>query len=391
MFSSRLNWDLRPNPLSALLDEKRRAGALVLDLTESNPTHADLDYPSGEILAALADPRAIRYQPEPRGSASARQAVSNYYAERAIDVPRSRILLTASTSEAYTYLFKLLADPGDEILTPRPSYPLFEFLAGLESLQVRQYALRYEGTRKQGRWCVDFEDLERSINARTRALVVVNPNNPTGSFLQREEWARLDALASAHGIAILSDEVFSDYAFAPDPSRADSPPAASRALTFSMSGLSKIAGLPQLKLGWIVAGGPGRETALERIELIADTYLSVATPVQEALPRLLAISAGVRRQIQDRTRANLALLRDLIGPDSSCRALDVEGGWYAIIQMPRTRSEEEWALALLSRRDVLVQPGFFFDFEAEAFLVVSLLTAPQVFEEGMRRLLAETI
>ncbi len=388
VFSSRLDWDLRPNPLSALIAQKRRAGAMVLDLTESNPTQADLDYPGEEILATLADPRAMLYQPEPRGLSSARQAVSDYYVERAMDVPPSRILLTTSTSEAYTYLFKLLADPGDEILTPRPSYPLFEFLAGLESLRVRQYPLRYDGAH----WHIDFDDLEQWINPRTRALVVVNPNNPTGSFLKRDEWSRLEALAWRHGIAILSDEVFSDYAFASDPSRVDSLAAdASQALTFSMSGLSKIAGLPQMKLGWIVANGPGNETALERLELIADTYLSVATPVQLALPRLLGASRGVRRQIQDRTRANLASLRRSIGPDSPCRVLDVEGGWSVIIQVPRTRSEEEWALALLERQDVLVQPGFFFDFEEEAFLMMSLLTAPEVFEEGVRRFLAEVI
>jgi alanine-synthesizing transaminase len=370
VFSSRLDWNLQTNRLSEL----RKTKPHVLDLTESNPTKAGIEYPTEEILSALADARALRYDPEPRGLLSAREAVAKYYGE----VPASRILLTASTSEAYSYLFKLLCDPGDEILSPRPSYPLFEFLAGLESVRVVQYPLRYDGV-----WHIDFDALARAITPRTRAIVVVNPNNPTGSFLKREEWSRL----ALFGIPILSDEVFSDYAFSPDGSR--SLTEASEVLTFSMSGLSKIAGLPQMKLGWIVASGPGHGAALDRLELIADTYLSVATPVQVALPRLLDASAVVRGQILDRTRANLALLREATR-DSAARPLHVEGGWSAILQVPRTRSEEDWAIALLERREVLVQPGFYFDFESEAFLVLSLLTSPDVFAEGLRRLLEET-
>ncbi len=366
MFSSRLDWTQQTNRLSALLKTKHH----VLDLTQSNPTSAGLDYPSEEIRDALADPRTLRYTPEPRGLLSAREAVANYYGE----VPASRILLTASTSEAYAYLFKLLCDPGDEILSPCPSYPLFEFLAGLESVRVVQYPLRYDGA-----WHIDFATLEHAITPRTRAIVVVNPNNPTGSFLKRDEWSRLQQF----GLPILSDEVFSDYAFAPDLSRVATLTDAQHALTFSMSGLSKIAALPQMKLGWIVASGPGHEEALDRLELIADTYLSVATPVQIALPRLLEASVKVREQILERTRANLALLRKSTVP------LHVEGGWYATLQVPRTRSEEEWALTLLDRHDVLVQPGFYFDFESEAFLVLSLLTPPHTFAEGLRRLLEE--
>ena len=387
MFSSRLSWDLRPNPLSTLLAEKRREGGEVLDLTESNPTRAGFDYPGHEILEALGDNSALRYDPSPRGSLTAREAVSQYYAGRgvepgrAIEVAPSRILLTASTSEAYAYLFKLLANPGDEVLTPRPSYPLFDFLAALESVQVRQYPLRYDGA-----WHIDFGDLEDAIGDRTRAIVVVNPNNPTGSFLKREEWDRLETLAAGHGLAVLSDEVFSDFAFGADAARVATLTEARRALTFSMSGLSKIAGLPQMKLGWIVASGPGHESALERLELIADTYLSVGTPVQAALPRLLAASAGVQAQIIDRTRANLSLLRGATGGNSPSRVLDVEGGWYAVLEVPRTRGEEEWVLTLLRERDVLVQPGFFYDFESEAFLVLSLLTPPEVFREGVRRI-----
>ncbi len=365
MFSSRLDWSLPTNRLSALLKTKTR----VLDLTESNPTRAGFKYPVEAILGALADSRAIEYDPQPRGLLAAREAVSRYYGE----VPPSRLLLTASTSEAYAYLFKLLCDPGDEILSPRPSYPLFEFLAGLESVQVKQYPLRYDGA-----WHIDFDALRQAITPRTRAVVVVNPNNPTGSFLKREEWARLEEF----GLPILSDEVFCDYAFSSDPSRVRTLTGANNVLTFSMSGLSKIGGLPQMKLGWIAASGPGHEEALERLELIADTYLSVATPVQIALPRILEASAGVREQIAARTRANLEALKP-------ARPLHVEGGWYAILQVPRTKSEEEWAIELLDRRDVLVQPGFYFDFESEAFLVLSLLTEPAVFQEGLRRILEE--
>jgi len=366
VFSSRLDWNVQTNRLSALRKTKQQ----VLDLTESNPTHAGIEYPGEQIMNALHDSRALRYDPEPRGLLSAREAVAKYYG----DVPASRILLTASTSEAYAYLFKLLCDPGDEILSPRPSYPLFEFLAGLESVRVVQYPLRYDGV-----WHIDFPALEGAITPRTRAIVVVNPNNPTGSFLKREERSRLERL----GIPILSDEVFSDYAFFPDDTRVTSLTKAAESLTFSMSGLSKIGGLPQMKLGWIVASGPGHEGALDRLELIADTYLSVATPVQIALPGLLEASVAVRAEIAKRTRVNLALLK------SAGHPMHVEGGWYATLQVPRTRSEEEWALRILDRRDVLVQPGYYFDFESEAFLVLSLLTAPDVFAEGLRRVMEE--
>jgi alanine-synthesizing transaminase len=379
VFSSRLKWDSQPNPLSILLAEKRRNGASILDLTESNPTRASLAYPGDELLAALADPRALLYDPDPRGLLAAREAVSQYYAQRGVDVPASRILLTASTSEAYSYLFKLLADAGDEILVPRPSYPLFDYLAAMESVTVRQYPLRYDGV-----WHIDFDELASAITPRTRAIVVVNPNNPTGSYLKRTEWERLQIF----GLPILSDEVFSDFAFAPDPVRVTSLAQSSNVQAFSMSGLSKIAGLPQMKLGWIVVGGPDHAAALEGLEWIADTFLSVSTPVQWALPRILAASADVQEQIRRQTRANLNhLVKCTSAPSSACRCLHVEGGWHAILEVPRIRTEEDWVLHLLAEWDVLVQPGFFYDFEAEAFLVLSLLTPPPIFAEGLRRIL----
>ena len=382
MFSSRLNWSLPRNRLSALLAEKRQAGARVLDLTQSNPTRAGLEYPQAEILASLTDERALRYDPSPGGLRAAREAVAGYYRAEGLSIGPARVLLTASTSEAYAYLFKLLANPGDEILAPRPSYPLFEFLAGLESVRIRQYPLRYDGV-----WHVDFEALEQSITSRTRAIVAVNPNNPTGSFLKRAELERLEALAVRHNLAILSDEVFRDYALVEDAERVSTLAGQRQALTFSMSGLSKIAGMPQMKAGWMVASGPGSDEALEALELIADTYLSVSTPVQVALPRLLAISGGILEQIRQRTAANLVHLRQATR-NSAATLLRVEGGWYAVLQIPRTRTEEEWTLKLLGECEVLVQPGFFYDFESEAFLVLSLLTGPATFAEGVARVLS---
>jgi aspartate/methionine/tyrosine aminotransferase len=384
MFSSRLNWDLRPNRISALLEARRRAGGRILDLTESNPTQAGLSYPAAEILRALGDARSLRYEPSPAGAAEARDAVAAYYASRGAGVAADRIVLTASTSEAYSYAFKLLADPGDEVLAPRPSYPLFEFLARLESVRVVDYPLEYDGS-----WRIDFAALEAALTPRARAIVVVNPNNPTGSFLKTGELERLVALAAGRGLAIVSDEVFSDYAFEPDPERVSTLAGVTGALTFSLSGLSKIAGLPQMKLGWIVTAGPEelRAGALARLELIADTYLSAAAPAQYGAARLMDAGAKVREQISARVRKNLAWLRGAVA-GSALSVLAVEGGWYATLEVPRTRSEEEWTLELLERDGVLVQPGFFYDFQSEAFLVASLLTPPDVFREGVGRVAA---
>jgi len=377
VFSSRLQWESHSNLLSLLLAEKRRNGAAILDLTESNPTRVGLTYSQGDILAGLADPRALNYDPQPRGLLSAREAVAVYYRERGIDVPSSRLLLTASTSEAYSYIFKLLADPGDEILVPRPSYPLFDYLAALESVCVRQYPLHYDGA-----WHIDFTSLSKLVTPRTRAIVVVNPNNPTGSYLKRDEWERLQAL----GLPVISDEVFSDFALGPAPERASALAGSNGVLTFAMSGLSKVAGLPQMKLGWIAADGPGHEAALEGLEWIADTFLSVSTPAQLALPRILTASGSVQQQIRDRIRTNLneAVTRT---DGSPCRCLTAEGGWSVILEVPRILTEDDWALHLLAQKEVLVQPGFFYDFETEAFLVLSLLTPPIIFDQGVRRIL----
>ncbi|HYC88703.1 MAG TPA: pyridoxal phosphate-dependent aminotransferase [Thermoanaerobaculia bacterium] len=354
MFSHRAQWSA---PLNELTVERRKRGAL-LDLTETNPTRA-LDYP--ELGEALARGARAPYDPDPRGLRSARETLAAHLSCDADD-----LLLTASTSEAYSFLFKLLCDPGDEILTPVPSYPLLEHLAALELVSLRTFPMEFHR-----RW--EIHDMP--VSPRTRALVVVNPNNPTGSFVTPREQ---DALAS-HGLPIVSDEVFLDYplegrgtTFVRDD-----------VLTFTLGGLSKSAGLPHFKLGWIRVSGPGKAEALEALELIADNFLSVATPVQAALPELLRLGADIRAAISLRTRTNLAVLRASATP--SMQVLPVEGGWTAVIRVPRVMSDDELALALLDR-GVVVQPGYFFDFAREGYVVVSLLTREDVFAEGVRRL-----
>lgn len=380
MYSSRLDWSARPNVIAQLLAEKRRCGDAILDLTESNPTQAGFVYPIDEISQALADPRAFRYDPEPMGLLSARQTISGYYAHRGVAVPADRVLLTASTSEAYAYLFKLLADPGDEVLVPRPSYPLFEYLARLESVHIRQYPLFYDHG-----WHIDFGALEASVTPRTRAVVIVNPNNPTGSYLKRRELSKLVNVCDRNNLALISDEVFADYPFGADPERVTTIAGLEGITAFAVSGLSKIVGLPQMKLGWIVSNS---RAALDRLETIADTYLSVGTPVQIALPTLMAARFDITRQITERTQSNLDWLAGEV-EGTNVRLLKVEGGWSAILQVPRVRSEEEHATELLRRGGVLVQPGFFYDFDSEAYLIVSLLTqqarfraVASVFEPG---------
>ena len=304
------------------------------------------------------------------------------YARRGVDVDPGHIVLTASSSEAYALLFKLLADPGDHVLVPRPSYPLFEYLARLESVEPVPYPLSYDGE-----WHLPADAVESALTPRTRAVVVVSPNNPTGSFLKRDEADALAALCARHGLALIADEVFADYAFAHDARRAPSLAAGGEALAFALGGLSKSCGLPQLKLGWIAASGPAplREQALSRLEVVADTYLSVGTPVQVAAPVLLARRAELQDPIAARARSNLDSLRAALA-GSSATVLQAEGGWSAVLQVPATRSEEEWATALLEEDAVIVHPGFFFDFAREAYLVLSLLPPPHVFVEGVARL-----
>lgn len=388
-FSSRFKWNLESNQLAQLIAEKRRAGARVLDLTESNPTRAGFEFPVAEILPALAQPSAMLYEPQPRGLFVAREAVAAYYAERGFAVDQERIHLTASTSEGYSYLFKLLADQGDNVLVPQPSYPLFDFLAALEGVELRPYELNYL---HPAGWQIDFDSIESAITPSTRAIILVNPNNPTGSFIRRDELRRLNEICARHELALIVDEVFSDYAFGEDQRRAASLVENSEALTFVMSGFSKILALPQMKLGWIVTNGPAalRDEAIERLDLIADTFLSVGAPVQHAAASWFKLRAGLQRQILDRVKGNYTWLAEQV-EHTACRLLAVEGGWYAAMEVPRHFSEEEWVLRLLAEEDVLVHPGYFFDFPREAFLILSLLPPPEIFRCASKRVLAQII
>jgi aspartate/methionine/tyrosine aminotransferase len=386
MFSKRLKWDLEPNRLARLIEEKKRAGARILDLTESNPTRVRFDYPVEEILGALAQAPAMLYEPAPRGLLVAREAVAGYYAERGFDVDPERIHLTVSTSEAYSFLFKLLADQGESVLVPQPSYPLFEFLAALEGVELRPYELDYVHTTG---WRIDFDSIEKAIAPNTRAIILVSPNNPTGSFTKLREVEQLNAICARYGLALIADEVFGDYGFADDETRAGSLVSNESALTFVMSGLSKILALPQMKLGWIVTNGPAslREEAARRLDFIADTFLSVAAPVQHSARAWLRLRRSMQGQILDRVRANLNWLHDSVD-ESPIRLMCVEGGWYATLELPRQYTEEEWAMTLLEEDDVLTHPGYFFDFSREAFLVLSLLPRAEIFRESVNRILA---
>ncbi len=386
MFSNRTAWDRAPNPLSRAIAAARRAaaegrGAPLLDLTETNPTAAGLTAPP-DLLALLGDGGSARYAPEAAGFAAAREAVAGNYARRGAHVDPARIVLTASTSEAYAHLFKVLCDPGDAVLVPRPSYPLFQFLADLESTAVEPYPVAYDGA-----WHLRLSDVAAAVTPRTRAVIVVAPNNPTGAYMKKDEWAALSAFCAERGLAVIADEVFADYPLREDPARVATIAGDGPALAFALGGLSKSCALPQLKLGWIAAGGPpeARDEALARLELVADTFLSVATPIQRAAARILDRAGELRRPVAARIAANLAVLREALG-GSPATVLDVEGGWSAVLQVPATRSEDEWAILLLERERVIVHPGYFFDFPREAFLVVSLLPSPDVFADAVGRL-----
>lgn len=362
---------------------RRTSGLPFLDLTLSNPTQADLPYPTAAIAQALANPGAALYQPTPRGLLQARVAVAADYARRGAAVDAGDILLTASSSESYALLFKLLGNPGQVVLVPEPSYPLFDYLANLEGLVPRPYHLAFDG-----RWHIDFQSLDFSHVA---AIVVVSPNNPTGSYLSAEDCDRLTALAAEHGLALIADEVFADFPLSP---AADAVIAMagrpSPALTFSLGGLSKASGLPQMKLGWIAASGPRDlvKPALTNLELVADTYLSVSTPVQLALGQLLELGAEIRHAIHERVQRNRQALASRIDAHSPCTLLPAEAGWSAILRVPEIMSDEEWALHLVREHGVLVQPGYFFDLRLGATLVVSLLTPPVTFDRGVAYILA---
>jgi aspartate/methionine/tyrosine aminotransferase len=381
-FSERTAHPSTPNALTAALTEARGAGRALLDLTVSNPTRAAIPYDEAAILGALASPAALDYAPDALGLLAAREAVAvDLRAHGVPSAQAARVLLTASTSEAYSFALKALCDPGDDVLSPEPSYPLLAHLAALEGVRLTPYPLRYDGE-----WHVDLDALRRARGPRTRAVFVVHPNNPTGSYVKRDELRALSAL----GLPIVSDEVFSRYPLTDDPRRIVSAAQDAEVLTFAMSGLSKLAGLPQLKLAFTLLAGPDDDVreALGRLELIGDTFLSASAPVLHALPALLAARAPTERAIHARIRRNYLAIRALIDARSPATLLATEGGWYACMRLPRVLSEEAWALLLLAEDGVVVQPGYFFDFADEAYVVLSLLTPEPVFDEGLARLLA---
>jgi alanine-synthesizing transaminase len=388
MFASRTHWRMEPNRLSQALDAYRRSGRELFDLTASNPTESELAYPGAEILAALADSRALAYRPESKGLHEAREAVARYYRGRvgfsgqAGEIDPERVLLASGTSEAYSHIFRLLCEPGDEILAPAPSYPLFEFLADIADVRLVSYPLLYDFG-----WQIDFASLRQALTPRSRAVLVVHPNNPTGSFVKAAEAAELAEICAAREMSIVADEVFLDYAAEGEGARTFV--FENRALTFTLSGLSKISLLPQMKLAWTAVNGPdsAARAAVDRLEIIADTYLSPSTPVQLALPKLLALRHGLQAQLQARISANVSVLDETLRGSKCLSRLDREGGWYAILRAPATGADEDLAVALLERAGIFVHPGHFFNFSREGFLVVSLITPEGRFKEATGRLI----
>ncbi len=383
MFAKRTNWNLGTNRLSEALAAHRAAGKPLIDLTVSNPTECGFQYDDEAILGALRNPAALKYEPNPRGLAVARDAVAQYYAERGAVVSTDDIILTTSTSEAYSYVFRTLCNPDDEVLIPAPSYPLFEFLADIQDVRLVRYPLVYDYG-----WQIDFHALEQAITPRTRGAIVVHPNNPTGHFLKLEEMRKLNEICAAREIAIVADEVFRDFALGDK--RHATFAANAGALTFSMSGLSKICGLPQMKAAWLIVNGPepSKAQALARLEMIADTYLSMNAPIQWALPAFLDMRREFQRQLMGRVKENLAELDRQLAGQKSCSRLEVEGGWNAVIRVPATCSDEELALELLAAKGVYVHPGHFYDFPAAGYLVLSLMTPKVEFAEGIKSMLS---
>jgi alanine-synthesizing transaminase len=390
MFSKRTDWKLEENAYTRALRRHRQNGRSVLDLTASNPTVCNFQYDEAAILSALRSKEALQYDPEPKGLPSARAAVIEYC--RQMDptarLDPERLILTTGTSEAYSFLFRLLCEPGDEIAIAQPSYPLFDFLATLQDVKLRPFRLVYDHG-----WQIDFHGLQKAIGARTRAILLVHPNNPTGNFIGADEAEQLLAICKERHLALVVDEVFLDYEIRGANSRRKrhgSFVSSDRALTFVLSGLSKIAALPQMKVGWIAASGPDElvRDAMARLEIISDTYLSLSAPLQHALPALLGQRAKMQQQLLDRIEVNLAQLDERLARQDLVSRLELEGGWYAVLRVPAVQSDEEFSIRLLDEHWVLVQPGHFYEFAEEGYLVVSLLTPADQFAEGIRRLLA---
>jgi aspartate/methionine/tyrosine aminotransferase len=383
MFAKRTNWNLAPNRLSEALAVYRAAGKPLLDLTVSNPTECGFEYDRSAILKALSNPAALSYEPNPKGLESARRAVAGYYAERKDEVAIENIFLITSTSEAYSYIFRTLCDPGDELLIPSPSYPLLDFLADIHDVSLVRYPLLYDHG-----WQIDFHALEQAITPRTRGMIVVHPNNPTGHFVKSAEVAKLSSICSGRQMAIIADEVFLDFPL--EENRAASFAANRGALTFTLSGLSKISGLPQMKAAWLIVSGPQqwKSEAVARLEVIADTYLSVNAPVQLAMPKFLEQRHAFQQQVISRVRRNLAELDRQLAAQKVSSRLAVEGGWCAVLRVPATRSDEDLATELLTAQGLSVYPGHFYEFASDGYLVVSLITPERAFTEGTSRLLS---
>jgi alanine-synthesizing transaminase len=383
LFADRTNWNLEPNRLSEALARHRVAGKPLIDLTASNPTECGFTYDRERILSALADPQSLSYEPEPKGLLAAREVIVGYYADRGDHVAASDMLLTTSTSEAYSFVFRILCNPGDEVLIPTPSYPLFDLLADIQDVRLVRYPLIYDHG-----WQIDFHALEAALTPRTRAIIVVHPNNPTGHFVKPDERSGLNRICAGRQLAIIADEVFLDFALSSK--RHLSWVANSEVLTFTMSGLSKMCGLPQMKAAWLAASGPKdlKARALERLEVIADTYLSMNAPIQHAISEFLQQRHEFQRQLMSRVRGNLAELDRQLATQKACSRLEIEGGWYAVLRVPATRTDEEVALDLLEKEGVYVHPGHFYDFPADGYLIVSLIGSEQEFGEGIRRLVS---
>jgi len=384
VFSARTGWPLAPNRLHQLAQAWRAAGTL-LDLTVSNPTVCGFDYPQAALLSALGQAAALRYEPQPLGLEAARRAVVGYYAERGVAVGLDRLLLTASTSEAYAHLFRLLCDPGDAVLMPSPSYPLFEMLASVHDVRLTAVPMVYDQS-----WQLDLAGLEAAATPQTRALLLVHPNNPAGNYLKPHEWTQLQALAAARGWALVLDEVFYDYALPPNEPvelGLERPPA----LTFVLNGFSKILGLPQMKLAWIAVHGPEAacREAMARLEVVNDLFLSVDAPIQHAAAAMLAARGGIQAQIRGRLQANLTALDRALSSLPALRAVErlrIEGGWSVVLRLPRIHSDEAWAELLLERTGVLTHPGHFYGFGADSHLAFSLLPPTEVFADAVQRL-----
>ena len=383
MFSDRTNWKLSPNLFSRTQDRLRTAGVDILDLTVSNPTQCGLPYDADAILAAFQNAAMLGYHPQPKGLPVARQAVATYYRDsHAISgLDPEQILLTTSTSEAYSFVFRLLCNPGDEVLVPRPSYPLFDFLADLHDVKLVPYSLTYA----QG-WLIDFPSLAQAVSPRTRAILLVHPNNPTGSFVAATELEQLNLLCREKNLALLADEVFLDYSHDALPRR--SFVANQEVLTFTLSGLSKISALPQMKAAWIVTTGPQDQVAaaLDRLEIISDTFLSISAPIQHALPALLEQRRVIQPFLMARLHENIRELNRQLAAQKNCALLHSHGGWSVVLRVPSTQSDEDLAVDLLQEQGVLVHPGHFYDFSTDGHLVLSLITPPDTFREGIKKL-----